>query len=123
MALGGYQGWDRILTTSKLQGLVGTDTVRFFLLSEGSGRPGPGLGQDATADLTAWVRTNCTVVPAERWQSDGSGAEEPVQIGRPGGGFGQQAQQLLDCSSVPSQRLMSPHCRPRTDEPCVPTDR
>jgi 4-amino-4-deoxy-L-arabinose transferase-like glycosyltransferase len=109
MALGGYQGWDRILTPDKLAELVSSGTVRFFLIGGGGGPgggfggPGPfgggggpnggdgripgGSSQDATADLTAWVRASCTLVPAETWQS-----------GTPSSSRGPGNQQLYDCA-------------------------
>jgi 4-amino-4-deoxy-L-arabinose transferase-like glycosyltransferase len=83
MALGGYQGWDRILDPAQLASLVQQRTVRFFLLSTGQGGRGFGGSQDATADLTAWVQSNCSSVPASTWQ------------GRSSGGL-----QLFDCASA-----------------------
>jgi hypothetical protein len=98
MALGGYQGWDRILTPEQLAGLVADGTVRFFYLSGGGALPGgfggPG-GQDATADLTVWVRASCTAVPAQAWQS-GPTAAGSSGFGR---GFAAQGQQLYDCAA------------------------
>ena len=109
MALGGYQGWDRILTPDQLAELVANGTVRFFLLSGASGPTQLGAGQDATADLTAWVRASCATVPAELWQTSasgttpqpGSGPAAPGPGGRPGPGFGpsRQAQRLYDCGT------------------------
>jgi hypothetical protein len=110
MALGGYQGWDRVLTPEKLADLVTNGTVRFFLIGGGgfAGNGGPGGGpnggsgntpsggngriqggssQDATADLTAWVRSSCSAVPVDAWQS-----------GNTSGGRGFGGQQLYDCA-------------------------
>lgn len=97
LALGGYQGWDRIITPTELAGLVRAGGVRFFLL-EGTGG-GFGGGQDATADLTAWVRASCAAVPAERWQTAPTSASggTPAPGPQPGGG---QSQQLYDCAGV-----------------------
>lgn len=93
MALGGYQGWDRILTPTELAALVREGTVRFFLLNSSGSRSfanGTG-GQDATADLTAWVQTSCTVVSATTWQTtSGSGTSAA------------SGQQLYDCAAVVS---------------------
>jgi len=103
MALGGYQGWDRILTPEQLARDVADGVVRFFWI--GGGGPGTGRGggrgngpspsdgqipasssQDATADLLAWVRARCTVVPAAQWQTV-SGRADPT------------GQQLYDCGA------------------------
>ena len=99
MALGGYQGWDRILTPERLANLVTQGTVRFFLVGSGGG-PGFGGGgprggnqipggssQDATGDLTAWVQASCAAVPVTAWQAgDAAGGRNP-------GGL-----QLYDCA-------------------------
>ncbi|MBV9578671.1 MAG: glycosyltransferase family 39 protein, partial [Chloroflexi bacterium] len=69
MALGGYQGWDRILDPTQLAVLVHNNTIRFFLLSANS-TGGRGQNQDATADLTAWVEANCS---ASTWQGQTPG--------------------------------------------------
>jgi hypothetical protein len=72
MALGGYQGWDRILTPAELEQLIADGAVRFFYLSTVQNTRGFGAANanlDATADLTAWVVNACTVVPPSTWQS------------------------------------------------------
>jgi hypothetical protein len=79
MALGGYQGWDRILTPAQLARLVAQGVVRYFYLpaSANGSVGGPGTGSaavatgstDQTGDLTQWVRTTCTVVPSSTWQT------------------------------------------------------
>jgi hypothetical protein len=69
MALGGYQGWDRILDPTQLASIARQGSVRFFLLSGNTrGRPPGGNSQDATSDLTGWVQSSCAVVPASTWQ-------------------------------------------------------
>lgn len=87
MALGGYQGWDRILTLPRLKQFVANGTIRFFYLSPtrstGGARArsfggfGPGRGTTQAAgddanvnnDLTSWVESACAAVPATRWQA------------------------------------------------------
>lgn len=71
MALGGYQGWDRILDPAQLATLVQDGAVRFFLLSGGRGFPRG--TQDATADLAGWVQANCSVVSPSTWQGQTTG--------------------------------------------------
>ncbi|HEY7295690.1 MAG TPA: glycosyltransferase family 39 protein [Dehalococcoidia bacterium] len=107
MALGGYQGWDRILTPGQLARLAGDGVVRFFYLpAGGSTAPGPGGGNGAGTndDLLAWVRTNCTAVPSSAWQtaSSGSSATTPTSAAARGSGpLGQSTQQLWDCGGSP----------------------
>jgi hypothetical protein len=98
LALGGYQGWDRILTPAQLASLVRAGMVRFFYLNGNAGRgfntggvAGAAESQDATADLTAWVQSSCATVPASAWQGTS---------GTTTAGFGQGQQQLYDCASV-----------------------
>jgi hypothetical protein len=117
MALGGYQGWDRILTPERLATLVSDGVVRFFWINGGGGpgggsgpgngpgrgqgvgpgQPdGPGLvssSQDATGDLLAWVRARCEVVPPDTWQATGSGGRADPR-----------GQQLYDCGAPVGQR-------------------
>ena len=83
MALGGYQGWDRIVTPAALAHLVADRRVRFFYLppvgvaraQSAGGIPGAQLpsGMAGIAstndDLTRWVQSACSRVPAARWQT------------------------------------------------------
>jgi hypothetical protein len=94
LALGGYQGWDRIVTPSQLAQMVQENVVRFFYIPANASRGGFGASQDATADLTEWVRTSCTAVPASTWQA---ASTQPDVSGR--GGFA-QGNQLYDCASA-----------------------
>jgi hypothetical protein len=101
MALGGYQGWDRILTPARLAEQVADGTVRFFLL-DAAGQARPANTSDATADLAAWVRATCAAVPPEQWRTSPagpSGAAAPD--GPPARAFGPglQSQQLYDCAT------------------------
>src|SRR5262249_15609217 len=122
MALGGYQGWDRILTPSQLAHLVANGTVRFFYLQAGdTGLGGQGFGgqfgQGATGgassvanqlagtndDLITWVQTSCKAVSASAWQtSTGAGnAASGSQAGGAGAGFfGRGGLQLYDCAGA-----------------------
>jgi hypothetical protein len=98
MALGGYQGWDRIVTPDHLAELVADGTVRFFYLGTapaGGNFAGGADGEDATADLVAWVGAHCTVVPSEQVQSSAAAAASPN-----GGRAGMQ--QLYDCAAPPA---------------------
>jgi 4-amino-4-deoxy-L-arabinose transferase-like glycosyltransferase len=113
MALGGYQGWDKILTLAQLKRLVANGTIRFFLLSGSSssrstGGPGGGTlpgGVDAglssvNDNLTHWVTSSCSTVPTSTYATT-SRKSSVASTGGPGGSFGAQgAGQLYDCSSI-----------------------
>jgi 4-amino-4-deoxy-L-arabinose transferase-like glycosyltransferase len=110
MALGGYQGWDRIVTPKQLAQLVANGTVRFFYISSaGSGQSfgGRGIGNgssgslssaqatklaDTNNDLSAWVQASCSAVPTSKWQTTSTGTGFS---GRGTGGL-----QLYDCASA-----------------------
>jgi 4-amino-4-deoxy-L-arabinose transferase-like glycosyltransferase len=84
MTLGGYNGNDPILTTSKLQILIRNGAVRYFLLNlprsiqraidalpkqyHDRFRDG-NFGQQGT--LTAWISEHCSTVPARDWTATG----------------------------------------------------
>jgi hypothetical protein len=122
MALGGYQGWDRILTPERLAALVHDGVVRYFWMNGASGPGNGGLGngrsfgqsfgpgqaagasdgqtivsssQDATGDLLAWVRSSCAVVSPEAWQASDDGG--------PGRGDARGGLQLYDCGALGPQ--------------------
>jgi hypothetical protein len=80
LALGGYQGWDRILTPDALASLVQGGVVRFFYLASASGRGGPDAGLDATADLVSWVTARCAAVPSSTWASGPATADGGMQL-------------------------------------------
>lgn len=85
MALGGYQGWDRVLTPQQLAARVAAGEVRFFLL--GPADPFRGSELDATADLETWVRSSCALVPADRWRTAGESSTSSTGGAAPGGRF------------------------------------
>ena len=104
MALGGYQGWDRIITPVALAHLVNERTVRFFYLPPVSttrtqparvfagSQVGVGMASipGTNDDLTRWVQSTCSRVPTLRWQTVASSS----------GGFGAEADlQLYDCAA------------------------
>jgi hypothetical protein len=75
MTLGGYQGWDRILTPAQLAHAVSQGTVRLFLVSGTDGDGFPGAAQaDVNADLTPWVTSHCTAVPSSAYQASSGGS-------------------------------------------------
>jgi hypothetical protein len=110
MALGGYQGWDKILTLSRLKRLVANGTIRFFLLNGSSsfggpmGRVLPG-GVDAglstvNEPLMSWVSSRCTAIPASRYSKTSKQTGSSFAGGQ-GGDFGARgAGQLYDCAGA-----------------------
>jgi 4-amino-4-deoxy-L-arabinose transferase-like glycosyltransferase len=97
LALGGYQGWDQVVSPAGLATMVSDLAVRFFLLPAASGFDQPaGGGTDATAALQRWVRARCAEVPTAQWQAD----PVPADPAR-GRGFGAagRGQELYDCGA------------------------
>jgi 4-amino-4-deoxy-L-arabinose transferase-like glycosyltransferase len=89
MALGGFSGSDRILTTESLQSLIGDGKIRYFYLSSGSGdRGGSGGG-----DISSWVSNACTVVPSLEYSSG-------TVAGRITGGNDAGGEILYDCKDA-----------------------
>jgi 4-amino-4-deoxy-L-arabinose transferase-like glycosyltransferase len=85
MTLGGFSGSDQILSLSQLQALVRAGTVRYFLLDGVGGRGGP--GGSGNAQLTQWVESSCSLVPASAYGSaSGAGVSG---FGAGGGGVSQ----------------------------------
>jgi len=83
MAMGGYSGYDPILTPASLASEVRSDRVRLFLLPSSNLTAGaaadlyPGVwsgGQpfqtQYTNQLTRWVSQTCTPVPPLEWQTE-----------------------------------------------------
>ncbi len=69
MALGGFSGGDRILTTEQLAARIANGEVRFFLLS-------PEWGQQP--ELSRWIRNNCKPIafPPPRQPNPGLGGQQ-----------------------------------------------
>jgi 4-amino-4-deoxy-L-arabinose transferase-like glycosyltransferase len=70
IALGGFTGSDQILTVSKLQAMVSSGAIRYFLLDGGGGGFG---GQGGNGQLVSWVVSNCTPVSASEYGGASSG--------------------------------------------------
>lgn len=109
MALGGYQGWDEIVTPADLAAMTQRGEVRFFLFSPGGLGKQPGEAQgNVNDDLTAWVRAGCTVVPDSTWRmgspppttpaiAPNGAASNPFGAGGPGFGASPSLT-LYDCA-------------------------
>ena len=115
MSLGGFMGFDPVLSTDELTELVDTGALRFFLVLDeerliaafsemmAGTSPDDSAGDTSTTpspppfanESTDWVEGNCQEVPRELWQSsdlEGSGSMR--------GMFG-EAQALYDCGGSP----------------------
>jgi 4-amino-4-deoxy-L-arabinose transferase-like glycosyltransferase len=111
ISLGGFMGFDPVLNTDELAGLVDSGAVRFFLVLDEERlfeafsemmtgtSPDDSTGDTDTApssppftnESTDWVEENCREVPRELWQSsdlEGSGGMRGI--------FG-EVQALYDC--------------------------
>lgn len=88
MALGGFNGSDKILSLSQLQQLIKNHTVRYFMV----GGAGGGPGGNTNNELSSWVTAQCTVV------NTGTSASTTGNSNR--GGFGGQQSTIYDCSKA-----------------------
>ena len=111
ISLGGFMGFDPVLSSDEVAGLVDKGAVRFFLVldeerliaafsemmtgtspddSTGAADPPPAPPPFAN-ESTDWVEDNCEAVPRELWQSSAPENSEGMQ-----GIFG-EVQALYDC--------------------------
>jgi hypothetical protein len=92
MALGGYQGWDRIVTPAQLAQMTANGVVRFFYIAanqsginEQAAFPsGQNNLADVNDDLIQWVHDSCKAVPQTLWQTStnklGVGVRDALQL-------------------------------------------
>ncbi|USY56726.1 glycosyltransferase family 39 protein [Bacillus sp. 1780r2a1] len=73
MTMGGFSGADSILTVTKLEELVESGDVHYFLIGN--------RGMGGNAEIISWIQENGTEVSAEEWREN----EDNQQVG-PGGG-------------------------------------
>ncbi|NBD24494.1 ArnT family glycosyltransferase [Paenibacillus glycinis] len=67
VTLGGFSGSDPVYSAEKLQKLVASGKLKYFMIS-GGGRGGRG----GSSELTVWIAEHGTVVPTSEWQSAAS---------------------------------------------------
>jgi hypothetical protein len=79
MPMGGFSGSVPEPTLARVKQLVATGQLRFFLLGGAGGFSGPGRGGagSTVAQVTSWVESACTAVPARDYGA-GSGATETL---------------------------------------------
>ncbi len=113
MTLGGYQGWDKILTPAKLASQVSSGAIRFFLVPQNTGGPGGGFfgaanlgkGIDANLnsvndDLVTWVKAHCAAVPVSAYTTTSATSASGIGAAARGGFNGGGAGLLYDCSKA-----------------------
>jgi len=93
MPMGGFSGTVPEPTLARVQDLVRTGQLRFFLTGGAGGVTGfTAAGRDdTTATIDSWVEAACTAVPAADY-------ENAASTSAAGGGFGGAAQTLYACS-------------------------
>ncbi len=75
MPMGGFSGAVPEPTLARVQQLVATGQLRFFLLGGTGGFGGPGRGgpDDTAAQVASWVESACAVVPAQDYGAASGG--------------------------------------------------
>ncbi|WNQ10854.1 glycosyltransferase family 39 protein [Paenibacillus aurantius] len=69
ISLGGFSGNDPVYTAAKLEELVSSGQVKYFMLS------GRGMGgRGGSSELTAWIEEHGTLIPSEEWQGTAAGS-------------------------------------------------
>jgi 4-amino-4-deoxy-L-arabinose transferase-like glycosyltransferase len=86
MAVGGFDGPDRILTTDSLADLIHRGKIRFFLLTVSNGN----VETFGNGAIFSWVSDHCTEVPASVYRGAGPVASNQG-AGSPAGGSGTAA--------------------------------
>jgi 4-amino-4-deoxy-L-arabinose transferase-like glycosyltransferase len=98
MAMGGYTGFDPILTTKTLAEAIATNEVRFFYLPSSNLTPqqaqqmypaATDFTTQYTNSLTHWVAQQCRAVPPDQWSIPDSALTTAIN-----------AMQLFDCSAL-----------------------
>ncbi len=122
MSLGGYQGWDKIVTPTRLAALVKNETVRYFYIAANGGGNGFGsfgdfggsrglaggtlntqsASTDQTGNLTTWVAAHCSVVPTSKYATTVKTATTgKIATTTGAGGFSRGGgTQLYDCAAT-----------------------
>lgn len=97
MALGGFQGNDKILTATQFAQLVKDNTVRYVLLDSGGFGGFGGFGGGGSQSVTSWVQQTCKAVNSELWSATST---TTTTNNNNFGGFGRGSQATLyDCGS------------------------
>ncbi|MNX37377.1 Undecaprenyl phosphate-alpha-4-amino-4-deoxy-L-arabinose arabinosyl transferase [compost metagenome] len=68
--MGGFSGSDPVYTTAKLEALVKSNKVKYFLVGGGMG------GRGGSSELTTWIKDHGTEIPSNEWNESGRSAEQ-----------------------------------------------
>lgn len=68
--MGGFSGSDPVYTTAKLEALVKSGKVKYFLVGGGMG------GRGGSSELTTWIKDHGTEIPSSEWNESESTAEQ-----------------------------------------------
>ncbi|MEV6948698.1 glycosyltransferase family 39 protein [Streptomyces sp. NPDC051172] len=102
--LGGFTGQVPFPTKSRFQQLVNSGKLKYVLVSGGSRGMGATFGNSAsgttsTTQITKWVKSSCTLVPASVYGGTQSSAAATSGSG-PGGGEAGATQTLYQCGTT-----------------------
>ena len=61
MAMGGFNGSDPVPSLDQLKGYIASGELR-FVIAQGAGLGGFGLGFGQVTGMSGWVRSNCEIV-------------------------------------------------------------
>jgi 4-amino-4-deoxy-L-arabinose transferase-like glycosyltransferase len=88
MPMGGFSGTVPEPTLARVQQLVHSGQLKFFLLSSASDSGGPGAGRGGSSSLLAiesWVKKTCSAVPARDYGGTAPSSPESGPAGLGGG--------------------------------------
>ncbi|MFF4806120.1 glycosyltransferase family 39 protein [Streptomyces sp. NPDC001351] len=105
LPLGGFTGRVPFPTQSQFQQLVNSAKLKYVLVSEGSRGMGATFGDSSsgttsTTQITEWVKSNCTVVPASAYGGTQSSAAATNGFPGPGRGEAAATQTLYQCGTT-----------------------
>ncbi|MGW2572411.1 ArnT family glycosyltransferase [Streptomyces sp. NPDC001537] len=106
LPLGGFTGQVPFPTQSQFQQLVNSGKLKYVLVSGGSRGMGAMFGNSAagttsTTQITKWVESTCTVVPASAYGGTQSSAAAANGFPGPGRGETGATQKLYQCGTTP----------------------
>ena len=80
IAIGGFSGNDKTMTVAKLEELVSSGELKYFLVTGGN------RGGSSDDEVTAWVKKYGTAVDSSKWGGSSSGTDGAGMDGRSGAG-------------------------------------
>ncbi len=107
MPMGGFSGSVPQPTLAQVKALVANGKLRYLLLGGARGM-GSGDGASATAQISAWARSTCQVVPASDYgdTTTTTADQPPTQPGQPGQSNDQTSQSQFPGAGARGQTLL-----------------